>query len=172
MKQILFTPGNAGFPDGTTNRKRRRQKGMTLLELVMAVSILLVLSSAAIPIFRNTVVREKETELRRELREIRNAIDHYKDAADRNAIRSEVGSQGYPKDLETLVKGEEMSGSGDSRMRFLRRIPVDPMTGRAEWSLQSNQDDPDSTSWGGHAVFDVHSTSQALALDGTPYAKW
>jgi general secretion pathway protein G len=148
---------------------RGSEVGFTLLELIIAASILLVLSSAALPIARLTIVRPKEAELRRDLREMRTAIDHYKDAADLNYIRTEVGGQGYPPDLETLVKGVEY---GPEKRRFLRRIPIDPMTGRAEWSLRAVQDDPDATTWGGGNVFDVHSTSTATALDGTKYSDW
>ncbi len=148
------------------------QAGMTLLELVIACSILLVLSSAALPVARMTVKRQREAELRRDLREIRTAIDRYKDAADRNLIRVEVGTEGYPPDLETLVRGVQIGPSGDRRIRFLRRIPVDPLTGRADWGLRAVQDDPDSRSWGGKNVFDVYSHSTATALDGTPYADW
>jgi len=153
----------------------RRQKsscvGMTLLELIIASSILVILAGAALPVVRFTIVRPKEAQLRRELREMRDAIDRYKDYADRNLIRSTYGSEGYPPDLETLVKGVDYAG-GNRVMRFLRRIPVDPITGRAEWNLQSIQDDPDSTSWGGGNVYDVHSKSQAIALDGTRYSEW
>ena len=145
---------------------------MTLLELIIACAILMVLSSAALPAFRVTIVRSREAELRRNLREIRNAIDKYKDIADRSLIRVEVGSEGYPPDLETLVKGVEYGASGQQKIRFLRHIPVDPMTGRAEWNLRSVQDDPDSTSQGGNNVFDVHSKSQGTALDGTKYSDW
>jgi general secretion pathway protein G len=146
--------------------------GMTLLELIIASTILLVLSSAALPVFRFTVIRTKENDLRRNLREMRNAIDRYKDLADRSLIRSEVGSEGYPPDLATLVKGVEYGSSGQQKIRFLRRIPVDPMTGRAEWGLRSVQDDPDSSSQGDNNVFDVHSKSQGTALDGTKYSDW
>ncbi len=147
-------------------------KGFTLLELIIASFILLVLASAALPMVRVTIVRSKEVQLHKALREIRDAIDRYKDYADRNLIRVEVGSEGYPPDLETLVKGVQIGAGSDRKVRFLRRIPVDPMTGRAEWNLQSVQDDPDSTSWGGGNVFDVHSKSQGTALDGTKYADW
>lgn len=148
------------------------QAGMTLLELVIACSILLVLSSAALPVARMTVKRQREAELRRDLREIRTAIDRYKDAADRNLIRVEVGTEGYPPDLETLVRGVQIGPSSDRRIRFLRRIPVDPLTGRADWGLRAVQDDPDSTSWGGKNVFDVYSHSTGTAIDGTRYADW
>jgi general secretion pathway protein G len=148
------------------------QAGMTLLELVIACSILLVLSSAALPVARMTVKRQREAELRRDLREIRTAIDRYKDAADHNLIRVEVGTEGYPPDLETLVRGVQIGPSGDRRIRFLRRIPVDPLTGRADWGLRAVQDDPDSTSWNGKNVFDVYSHSTGSAIDGTRYADW
>lgn len=148
------------------------ERGMTLLELIIATGILVVLSSAALPVVRFTIMRSKEQELRRDLREMRTVIDRYKAIADLNLIRTEVGSEGYPPDLDTLVKGVEYGGSGVQKVRFLRRIPVDPMTGRADWSLQSVQDDPDSTSQGGNNVFDVHSKSQGTALDGTKYSDW
>jgi len=148
-----------------------KQSGMTLLELIMACAILMVLSSAALPIARVTVMRQKEAELRAALRELRTAIDRYKDMADRNLFRVEVGSEGYPPDLETLVNGVTY-GADDRRVRFLRRIPVDPMTGRAEWGLRAIQDDPKSTSWSGKNVFDVFSLSQGTGLDGTRYAEW
>ena len=143
-----------------------------MLELIIACSILIILSSAALPIFKHTVVRDKETELHRALREMRDAIDKYKDIADRNLVRVQVGSEGYPPDLETLVKGVQYGGGGFEKVRFLRKIPVDPMTGRAEWGLRSVQDDSDSRSWGGNNVFDVYSKSQGTALDGTKYADW
>lgn len=147
------------------------QTGLTLLELIIVSFILLILSAAAVPALHVVVVRPKEQELRRVLREMRTAIDIYKDYADRNLIPSGAGNEGYPKDLETLVKGE-LLGMSTQRIRFLRRIPVDPMTGHADWNLQSIQDDPDSKSWGGNNVFDVHSKSQAVALDGTHYSEW
>jgi len=219
-------------------RTASRQSGMTLLELIIACAILLVLASAAMPVARYTVKRQKEAELHRELREMRDAIDRYKDAADRNLIRVEVGTEGYPPDLDTLVKGVDLtsqqgagiagatnpgqpiapssgfgstfgtnsfgnsgfgggfgnnsaggssfgqtSGQGQNNgssqgqdlirhVRFLRRVPVDPMTGKAEWGMRSVQDDPDSTSWGGKNVFDVFSLSQGTALDSTKYSDW
>src|ERR1700674_1062453 len=146
--------------------------GMTLLELIIACSILLILASAALPIAKYTVIRQKEAELRRDLREMKDAIDRYKDAADRTQIRVEIGSEGYPTDLETLVKGVQLGASSDKKIRFLRRIPVDPMTGHNEWGLRAVQDDPDSTSWGGKNVFDVYSKSSGTALDGTRYSTW
>lgn len=147
---------------------------MTLLELIIASAILLILSSAALPIARYTVVRQREAELRQDLREMRRALDRYKDLADRNLIRVEFSSEGYPPDLETLVKGVALGGTGAAgkNIRFLRRIPVDPMTGRAEWGLRSVQDDPDSTTWGGRNVFDVYSKSTGTAMNGTKYSDW
>jgi general secretion pathway protein G len=158
------------------HRKARNsaQAGMTLLELIVACTILLILSSMALPIAKFTVIREREKELRYDLHEMRTAIDKYKDLADTQKIRVELGSEGYPPDLDTLVKGVAVGGAGAAgkNMRFLRRVPKDPMTGRAEWGLRSVQDDPDSTSWGGKNVFDVYSKSTGTALDGTRYADW
>jgi len=158
----------------STRRRSFRQAGMTLLELIIACTILLILSSAALPIARFTIVREREKELRRDLRDMRTAIDRYKDYADRGMMRTEVGSEGYPPDLDTLVKGVALgaSGANGKNVRFLRRIPVDPMTGQADWGMRSIQDDPDSQSWGGKNVFDVYSKSQGSALDGTKYTDW
>ena len=206
--------------------------GFTLLELIMACAILLVLSTAAVPLARMTVARQRETELRRDLREMRTAIDRYKDDADKNLIRTEVGSQGYPPDLQTLVDGVTVSTAGGgvggisasslagasgtaqfgsagtsapqtgtgaagvatsgaaggipslgstaglamstspSKVRYLRKIPVDPMTGKPDWGLRAIQDDPDSDSWGGSNVFDVYSQSTETAIDGTKYHDW
>jgi general secretion pathway protein G len=208
--------------------------GLTLIELVLTTGILLVLSSAAIPMFRITIQHRREAELRYDLREMRNAIDRYKDDADKNLIRTEVGSQNYPSDLQTLVDGVSISAGGSgvggisasalagasnttqfgsagtpqqggpgsspqfgagapggipalgsggsqgasalsdlpSKVRYLRKIPVDPMTGKADWGLRAVQDDADSTSWGGHNVFDVYSQSQGTAMDGTKYSDW
>jgi general secretion pathway protein G len=158
------------------HRKARNsaQAGMTLLELIVACTILLILSSMALPIAKFTVIREREKELRYDLHEMRTAIDKYKDLADTQKIRVELGSEGYPPDLDTLVKGVAVGGAGAAgkNMRFLRRVPKDPMTGRAEWGLRSVQDDPDSTSWGGKNVFDVYSKSTGRALDGTKYSDW
>src|SRR6266436_10157263 len=153
-------------------RRSSSEEGMTLLELILACAILMILSSAALPVARYTIVHKKEELLHYELREMKDAIDRYKDLADANKIRVEVGSEGYPPDLETLVKGVRLGAGDDKRIRFLRRIPVDPMTGQKEWGLRAVQDDPDSTSWGGKNVFDVYSKSQGTATDGTKYADW
>src|SRR6266478_3266973 len=155
------------------NRRRgRSEQGMTLLELILACAILMILSSAALPIARYSIAHKKEELLRYDLRQIRDAIDRYKDLADSNKIRVEVGSEGYPPDLETLVKGVKLGAGDDKKIRFLRHIPVDPMTGQADWGLRCVSDDPDSTSWCGKNVFDVYSKSQATASDGTRYANW
>jgi type II secretory pathway pseudopilin PulG len=223
--------------------RRNSMAGVTLLELIFTIGILLVLSTAAVPMFQMTIQRRRESELRYDLREMRTAIDRYKDDADKNLIRTEVGSQNYPPDLQTLVDGVTVSSAGagaggisasalagasgtaqfgsagtpqfgaggaggasqfgagagvngtaggtggisslgssgsasqamsetSSKVRYLRKIPVDPMTGKPDWGLRSVQDDPDSTSWGGSNVFDVYSQSQATAVDGTKYSDW
>ncbi len=153
----------------TQARVEPRRRGVTLIELMIAITILLILTGAAVPIVRVQIKREKEVELRRDLWEMRDAIDRYKDLADRNAFQIKVGSEGYPPDLETLVKGVDSQGK---KIRFLRRIPIDPMTGKDEWGMRSMQDDPQSTSWGGQNVFDVFTKSSGTALDGTKYADW
>jgi len=157
-----------------SKNRRTPEAGMTLLELIIACTILLILASAALPLQRYTIVRQREAELRKDLRDMRDAIDRYKDLADRNQIRVKVGSEGYPPDLDTLVKGVAVGATGATghNIRFLRRIPVDPMTGQADWGMRSVQDDPDSTSWSGDNVFDVYSKSTGTALDGTKYSDW
>ena len=232
--------GQTSFARPGQRSKRSSVAGLTLIELILTCGILLVLSSAAIPMFQMVVQHRKESELRYDLREMRNAIDRYKDDADKNLIRTEVGSQNYPPDLQTLVDGVSISSGGSgaggitasalagasntgqfgsagtpqqglqqgigqpggatqfgpgatggipalgsapsqssqalsdlpSKVRYLRKIPVDPMTGKADWGLRAIQDDPDATSWGGHNVFDVYSQSQATATDGTKYSDW
>jgi general secretion pathway protein G len=145
------------------------QSGLTLVELIICVAIVAVLASAAIPIARFQVKRVKERELRRDLWEMRDAIDRYKDAAEKGAFMTKADSFNYPPDLQTLVDGVEVQ---DKKVKFLRRIPVDPMTNSAEWGLRSNQDEPDSDSFGGQNVFDVHTKSTGTALDGTKYSTW
>ena len=149
-------------------RDTARERGLTLIELMITIALLSILASAAVPVTMFIVKRDKEHELRRDLWEMRDAIDHYKDNADSGAVQIKVDSNGYPPDLETLVNGIDIRGM---RVRFLRRIPVDPMTGKAEWGLHSMQDDPRSDSYGGQAVFDVYSKSQGTALDGTKYGE-
>ncbi len=147
----------------------RGEAGLTLVELIVTVAILSILASAAVPIARFQVKREKERMLRYDLWQMRRAIDAYKDAADKNAFRTKIDSQGYPPDLQTLVDGVDVQGK---KLRFLRRIPVDPMTGTDDWGMRAMQDDPDSDSWGGQNVFDVYSKSTGTALDGTKYSEW
>jgi general secretion pathway protein G len=149
--------------------RRCVSRGFTLIELIVATAILVILTSLAIPLARVTIKREREHELRQALWQMRDAIDRYKDAADRGAFQIKVGSEGYPPDLETLVKGIDTNGK---KIRFLRRIPTDPMTGSTEWGMRSMQDDPDSDSWGGQNVFDVFTKSQGKGLDGTDYKDW
>jgi general secretion pathway protein G len=146
------------------------QRGFTLMELVVASAILSILTLMALPLARITIQREKEKELHRALWEMRDAIDRYKDAADRQAFQIKLDSGGYPPTLEEMVKGVEIQG--DKKVRFLRSIPVDPMTKSKEWGLRSMQDDPDSTSWGGQSVFDVYTKSEGTALDGSKYKDW
>jgi general secretion pathway protein G len=157
-------------------RRLTSQAGMTLLELIISCTILLILASAALPIARWTIYREREKELRRDLLSMRQAIDRYKDLADHGQIRVDALTGGYPPDLETLVKGVPLAGaasiSSSKTIRFLRRIPVDPITGQADWGLRSVEDDPDSTSWGGQDVFDVYSKSTGTAMDGSKYSDW
>jgi len=148
------------------------KRGVTLIELVVAITILLILTSAALPIARTRIRRERERELRHGLWEMRDAIDRYKDAADRGLIAVEVDTEGYPPDLDTLVEGVALSGAPGRRLRFLRRIPLDPMTNSTEWGLRSVQDAPDSRYWNGKNVFDLHTRSTGTALDGTLYSDW
>lgn len=148
---------------------RRTQFGLTLIELIVATAILAILTGAAIPIARVRIQREKERELRRALWEMRDSIDRYKDAADSGKFQTKVGSENYPPDLETLVNGVDVGGK---KVRFLRRIPIDPMTGKTEWGLRAMQDDPESESWGGQNVFDVYTKSEGTALDGSKYKTW
>jgi len=148
---------------------RRSQRGLTLVELIVAMTIMAILAIAVLPMARLTVRREKERELRRDLWEMRDAIDRYKDAADRGMFQTKLGTEGYPPDLDTLVTGVDVGGK---KVRFLRRIPVDPMTGKNEWGMRSMTDDPDSDSWGGNDVFDVFSKSEGTAIDGTKYKDW
>ena len=152
-----------------TTQKRR---GYTLAELVMVIAILGILAGVALPTARFTVKRSKEATLRSHLRIMRNAIDEYKRFSDSGLIPIELGTEGYPQELETLVEGVELVGQIDKTMRFMRRVPVDPMTGEAEWGMRSFQDDWDADSWGGENVYDVYSLSEGTGLNGVPYAEW
>ncbi len=158
-------------------RKPGGEAGFTLIELIVAFTILLALTAMAIPAARYQVRREREKQLRMALLDMRKAIDKYKDMVDQGKIRMENDTFGYPKSLQVLVEGApvqgQLSGAGStSKMRFLRRIPTDPMTGSKEWGLRSMQDDPTSSSWGGQDVFDVYTKTTEKGSDGTPYSEW
>lgn len=152
------------------SRAVRRAPGFTLAELVMVVALIAVLSTIALPVAKFTVKRHKEAELRLALRQIRTAIDEYKRLSDQGLIPVKIGGEGYPESLEELVEGVEIVGQ-ETKRRFLRRIPVDPMT-EEDWVLRSYQDDPDATSWGGENIYDVRTSSEGVALDGSKYAEW
>lgn len=158
------------IPTYTSRTTSQRTRGFTLIELIVASTILAVLTLMALPLAQVTIKREKERRLRHALWQMRDAIDVYKDAGDRGTFQIKADSNGYPPDLETLVKGIEAQGG--KKIRFLRSIPVDPMTNGKEWGLHSIQDDPDSDSWGGQSVFDVYTKSEGTALDGTKYKDW
>jgi general secretion pathway protein G len=153
----------------------RRERGVTYLELIATAAILMILASAILPLARIGFTRRKEMELRRALREVRTAVDRYKLLVDQGQIGGtdvKLGSEGYPPDLEILVKGVNRVGAIDRKIKLLRRIPVDPMTGNTEWGMRCYQDDPDETSWCGQNVWDVYSKSTAKGLDGTRYNTW
>jgi general secretion pathway protein G len=150
--------------------RSRAPRGFTLAELVMVVALIAILASMALPVAKFAVKRQKEAELRLALRQIRTAIDEYKRLSDQGLIPITVGGEGYPESLEVLVEGIEIVGQ-ETKMRFMRRIPVDPMT-RDDWELRSYQDDIDATSWGGENVYDVRTSSDGTAIDGTKYAEW
>jgi general secretion pathway protein G len=153
----------------------RRARGVTFLELMATATILIILASAILPLGRVAVVRQRELELRRALREIRVAVDRYKLAVDQGQIGGpdvKLGSEGYPPDLEVLVKGVNRVGAVDRKLKFLRRIPRDPMTRSAEWGMRCYQDEHDDSSWCGQNVYDVYSKSKGKALDGTTYDTW
>jgi general secretion pathway protein G len=156
--------------------RRLYERGFTFVELLVVSALLLVLASAAMPLAKVTMQRQREAELRRDLREMRTAIDRYKDAVDTGqigAIDVRAGSEGYPPDLETLVEGVTVAGDASGRkLKFLRRIPIDPMTNSTDWGMRSYQDRPDSSSWGGQNVYDVYTKSEGTALDGTKYKDW
>jgi general secretion pathway protein G len=192
--RLRRSPALAGV-SSRRGRTRAIAAGLTLIELLIACAILLLLSTAALPLTRMTVKRRKEEQLRYDLRQIRDAIDRYKDYADQGKFQTKVGTEGYPPDLDTLYKGVKITAAGaatagavipgattaggipagaspEHQMRFLRKIPIDPMTGNPDWGLRSVQDDPDTTSWGGQDVFDVYTKSSGTALNGTKYSDW
>jgi general secretion pathway protein G len=165
------------YPDAWSGRRiLSAAEGYTFVELIVVAAIIMILAAAAMPLARVTAQRQREVELRAALREMRTAIDKYKDAADNQQIASleiKVGSEGYPADLQQLVEGVAAANDATGRkLKFLRRVPIDPMTKGTDWGLRSYQDDPDSTRWGGQNVFDVHTTFDGTALDGTKYRDW
>jgi Type II secretory pathway, pseudopilin PulG len=154
-------------------RRRNTQSGLTLVELIVAFTIMLILTSMAVPLARYKVRQERERELRYALREMRTAIDKYKDMADTNQLPPQkLGTEGYPETLEVLVEGVKAAGQVDKKIKFLRKIPRDPFTNSTDWGKRSTQDDPKSTGWGGQNVFDVFTKSTERAKDGTPYSEW
>jgi len=153
--------------------RRGSRRGMSLVELIVAFTILALLTTMALPLARYKVRRDRERELRYALREMRTAIDKYKDLADQGQLGiQKMDSDGYPESLDALVEGVQLSNTVDKKIRFLRRVPKDPFTNTFEWGLRSTQDDPKSTSWGGQNVFDVYTKSTEKAGDGTPYSDW
>jgi general secretion pathway protein G len=158
------------------HHRLHRDDGYTFVELLVVTALVAILASAVMPLARVATQRQREIELRRTLRELRTAIDHYKDAADQGMIAAtelKLGNEGYPPTLEVLVEGVRASGDAtDRKLKFLRRIPIDPLTGTKEWGMRSYQDRPDARSWGGQNVFDVFTASEGTALDGTKYKDW
>ncbi len=153
--------------------RRGSQSGVTLVELLVTVAVMSILAGALIPITKFAVKRQKELELRRDLRTMRQAIDLYKKFCDTGVIqKSGVDSECYPPDLDTLVDGVEKTGALGQKIKFLRRVPVDPIIKSKEWGMRSYQDEPDSTSWGHENVYDVYTTATGKGLDGTPYKDW
>ncbi len=150
----------------------RKAAGFTLAELVMVAAVLAILAAVTLPVAKFTAKRSKELDLRQHLREMRYAVDEYKRYSDAGLIPIDLGTEGYPKKLEILVEGVDIVGQINKKAKFLRRIPVDPMTGTDEWGLRSYDDKPDDTSWGGANVYDVFSLSEGVGLNGVPYTKW
>lgn len=154
---------------------RRGERGTTFIEVLAVAAIIAILAAAVLPLSRVTRQRQKELELRRTLREVRGAIDRFKDAVDRGQVGGtdvKLGSEGYPESLETLVEGVNQVGRPGVKLRFLRRIPMDPFTGKAEWGMRCYQDEPDSSSWCGDNVYDVYTLAEGSALDGTKLKDW
>ena len=155
-----------------TTRKPVRDSGFTVVELAVVAAMIAILTAMVVPVARYTLKRQDEIELRYELRHMRDAIDKYKQYSDLGLIPVQIGSEGYPPDLKTLVDGVTLVGQLDKKQKFLRRIPIDPMTKKAEWGMRSFQDDPDSIAWGGQNVYDVFSLSDGRGIDGTNYKDW
>ena len=155
-----------------TPKIRRREAGFTLAELVMVAAVLTILATATLPVAKFTAKRSKEADLKLALREMRSAIDEYKRYSDAGLIPVDLGTEGYPKKLEVLVEGVQLVGQVDKKLKLLRRIPIDPMTGKDEWGFRSYQDAWDATSWGGEDIYDVYSLSKGAGLNGVPYRKW
>jgi general secretion pathway protein G len=153
-------------------RKWSLAKGFTVVELAIVAAMIAILTAMVVPIARYTVKRQKELELKEQLRFMRNAIDKYKQASDQGMIQVQLGNEGYPPDLDTLVDGVPQIGQVNKKLKFLRQVPIDPMTGKAEWGLRSFQDEPDSVAWGGQNIYDVHSLSGGRAIDGSYYKDW
>ena len=151
---------------------RSRQHGFTIVELAVVAAMIAILTAMVVPVARYTLKRQDEIELRYQLRLMRDAIDKYKQFSDLGLIPLQIGSEGYPPDLKTLVEGVTLVGQLDKKQKFLRRVPIDPMTKKAEWGMRSYQDDPDTFSWGGQNVYDVYSLSDGRAIDGTYYKDW
>jgi general secretion pathway protein G len=152
--------------------RRRRQQGFTVVELSVVCAMIAILTAMAIPVAKYSIKRQNEMELKYDLRLLRDALDKYKQYSDTGQIQVQIGSEGYPPDLKTLVDGVALAGQLNKKQKFLRRIPIDPMTKKTEWGQRSYQDEPDSTSWGGQNVYDVFSLSDARATDGTYYKDW
>jgi len=152
--------------------KVKGHRGFTLIELLVTVLVISILVGLAVPLARNSIKRQREIELRTALRDIRLALDKYKDLSDRGFIMVKLDTEGYPETLQVLVDGVQLVGQVDKKMKFLRRIPMDPMMRSAEWGMRSYQDDPKSSSWGGQNVFDVYTKSEGTAFDGTKYKEW
>jgi general secretion pathway protein G len=152
--------------------RARGARGFTVVELAIVAAMIAILTAMVVPIARYTVKRQKELELKDQLRFMRNAIDKYKQYSDSGVIQVQLGSEGYPPDLETLVDGVPQIGQINKKLKFLRQVPIDPMTGKAEWGLRSFQDEPDSIAWGGQNIYDVHSLSGGRAIDGSYYKDW
>lgn len=152
--------------------RRWSQAGFTLAELVMVSAVLVILAGVTLPVAKYTSRRLKEMELRQALREMRGAVDEYKRYSDMGLIPVDLGTDGYPAKLDVLVEGVEIAGQVDKKLKLLRRLPLDPMTGEKEWGLRSYQDESDATSWGGENVYDVYSQSRGVGLNGVPYREW